>query len=68
MHDDSQNMSDEEIVSMALRDKAFFGHIVMRYENKLSAYIMRLGIRNVEDRQDTLQDIFIKVYKIASFK
>lgn len=63
MHDDSQNMSDEEIVSMALRDKAFFGHIVMRYENKLSAYIMRLGIRNVEDRQDTLQDIFIKVYK-----
>jgi len=56
-------MSDEEIVSMALRDKAFFAHIVLRYEDKLSRYIMRLGIRNAEDRQDTLQDIFIKIYK-----
>ena len=56
-------MSDEEIVSMALRDKAFFAHIVFRYEDKLSRYIMRLGIRNAEDRQDTLQDIFIKIYK-----
>ena len=24
---------------------------------------MRLGIRNAEDREDTLQDIFIKIYK-----
>ena len=63
MQNDSYNMSDEKIVSMALRDKAFFGHIVMRYEDKLSRYIMRLGIGNAEDRQDTLQDIFIKVYK-----
>jgi len=63
MRNDSQNMSDEEIVSMALRDKAFFAHIVLRYEDKLSRYIMRLGIGNKEDRQDTLQDIFIKIYK-----
>ena len=63
MQQDSQHMSDEEIVSMALRDKAFFAHIVLRYEDKLSRYIMRLGIRNAEDRQDTLQDIFIKIYK-----
>jgi len=63
MQKDPQLMSDEEIVSMALRDKAFFAHIVFRYEDKLSRYIMRLGIRNAEDRQDTLQDIFIKIYK-----
>ena len=63
MYQDPQDMSDEEIVSMALRDKAFFAHIVFRYEEKLSRYIARLGIRNEEDKQDTLQDIFIKVYK-----
>lgn len=63
MHQKSQNMSDEEIVSMTLRDKAFFAHIVLRYEEKLSRYITRLGVRNEEDRQDTLQDIFIKIYK-----
>ncbi len=51
------------MVTMALRDKAFFAHIVYRYEDKLSAYIRRLGVRNEEDNQDVLQDIFIKVYK-----
>lgn len=63
MQKDPQHMSDEEIVSMALRDKAFFAHIVLRYEDKLSRYITRLGIRNEEDKQDTLQDIFIKIYR-----
>lgn len=63
MQENPQLMSDDEIVSMALRDTAFFAHIVVRYEEKLSRYIMRLGIRNHEDRQDVLQDIFIKIYK-----
>lgn len=56
-------MSDEEIVRLALREPSFFGHIVDRYEAKLGRYIARLGVRNNEDRQDVLQDIFIKVYK-----
>ena len=63
MHPDSCDMSDEEIVSMALKEKAFFGHIVSRYEEKLGRYIQRLGIRNAEDQEDVLQEIFIKVYK-----
>ncbi len=63
MHEHTEHMTDEEIVSMALRDKAFFGHIVFRYEDKLSRYVLRLGVRNAEDRQDVLQDIFIKIYK-----
>lgn len=60
---DVQDMSDEEIVRMALAEKAFFGHIVVRYEEKLSRYVMRLGITNNEDREDVLQEIFIKVYR-----
>lgn len=56
-------MSDEEIVAKTLLDKAFFEHIVLRYEDKLSRYIWRLGIHNEDDRADVLQNIFIKVYK-----
>jgi RNA polymerase sigma-70 factor, ECF subfamily len=56
-------MSDEEAVALALQEKAFFGHIVLRYEEKLSRYIQRLGILNEEDRKDVLQNIFIKVFK-----
>ncbi len=57
------SMSDEEAVAMALRDKAFFTHLVMRYEDKLDRYIRRLGVRTHEDREDVLQEIFIKVYR-----
>ena len=63
MHNDTISMTDEEIVALSLTDTAFFGHIVSRYEGKLSTYIRRLGIRTKEDREDVLQNIFIKVYK-----
>ena len=57
------DLSDQEVVAMTLQDKAFFGHIVTRYEAKLSRYIERLGVRNAEDKEDVLQEIFIKVYR-----
>lgn len=63
MPDHEYSMTDEEAVALALREKAFFGHIVLRYEDKLSSYVRRLGIHNEEDRKDVLQNIFIKVYK-----
>lgn len=63
MHERNLHMSDEEAVALTLREKAFFGHIVLRYEDKLNRYIRRLGISNEEDRKDVLQNIFIKVYK-----
>lgn len=56
-------MTDEEVVSQVLRERSFFGHIVERYEAKLTRYIARLGIRSIDDQQDVLQEIFIKVYK-----
>lgn len=60
---DTSSMSDEEVVTMTLKEKAFFSHIVLRYEDKLASYVRRLGVRNEEDMKDVLQDIFIKVYK-----
>jgi RNA polymerase sigma-70 factor (ECF subfamily) len=34
-----------------------------RYEKKLFAYIMRISSFSPEEAEDTLQDVFIKVYK-----
>lgn len=56
-------MNDEEIVGMVLKEQNFFGHIIERYEAKLDRYIRRLGVHDVEDRADVLQDVFIKVYR-----
>ncbi|MEL6804210.1 MAG: sigma factor, partial [Bacteroidota bacterium] len=56
-------MNDEELVIAALKDQMFFGQIVERYQDKLSRYIHRLVVRNPDDRDDVLQEIFVKVYK-----
>lgn len=56
-------LTDQEVVALALRERAFFGHIVERYQEKLSRYVTRLGVRDPEERADVLQDIFIKVYR-----
>ena len=56
-------MTDEEIIKMVLREPAFFGHIIERYESKMRRYIRRLGVREPEDQDDVLQEIFMKVYK-----
>lgn len=56
-------LSDNELVTRSLKERAFFGDIVERYEPKLGRYITRLGVKDPDDRDDVLQDIFIKVYK-----
>jgi RNA polymerase sigma-70 factor (ECF subfamily) len=55
--------SDKELVALSLRERAFFGEIVERYEAKLGRYIARLGVIDPDDRDDVLQNVFIKVYK-----
>lgn len=55
--------TDAMAVQETLRNKEHFGVLISRYESKLLRYIRRLGVANVEDRADILQDIFIKVYR-----
>lgn len=56
-------LTDSEIVRKTLINRHFFEMIVLRYDEKLSRYLRRLGVSVHEDRQDVLQDIFIKIYK-----
>lgn len=63
MNNDSEQLSDEEIVKQTLKDANAIGLIIDRYEAKLQRYIMRLGVKNAEDQRDVLQDIFIKTFR-----
>lgn len=56
-------MTDEQIVRRTLADKEEFAFLIERYEAKLARYLERLGIGLAEDREDVLQNAFIKAYK-----
>ncbi len=55
--------TDAEVVSLVLSNKDFFVILISRYEEKLTRYMIRLGVSVQEDREDILQSVFIKVYK-----
>ncbi len=59
----SQSLTDEEIVRRTLADKDAFAEIIARYEAKLGRYLERLGVALPEDREDILQNAFIKAYR-----
>ncbi|MHB8860563.1 MAG: RNA polymerase sigma factor [Minisyncoccota bacterium] len=56
-------LTDEEIVRRTLLDKEAFALLIERYEAKLLRYVERLGIGVREDREDVLQNAFVKAYK-----
>ena len=53
---------DEEIARRARTDPDAFGPLVARYELRLDRYLSRLGLARKEDREDVLQNVFIKAY------
>jgi len=59
---DIANISDEELVKLTLANQDNFLYLVDRYKGRLLSYIRRLTNVNNEDAEDTLQEVFIKVY------
>ncbi|MDB4992232.1 MAG: subfamily polymerase sigma factor [Parcubacteria group bacterium] len=55
-------VSDQETVLAALKDRHAFSVLVDRYEMRLLRYIQRLGIFDIDVAKDILQETFIKVY------
>ena len=58
----AQNLSDAELVKLALENQNDFLYLVDRYKGKLLNYIRRLTNVNEDDAEDILQEVFIKVY------
>jgi RNA polymerase sigma-70 factor (ECF subfamily) len=62
------HVSDQDIIPFLLQDRNVFGVLVKRYANPLSRYIRRIGVVSKDDREDVLQNVFIKTYRnIHSF-
>ncbi|MFA5024641.1 MAG: RNA polymerase sigma factor [Patescibacteria group bacterium] len=55
-------LTDEELVKLTLENQDIFLYLMDRYKQKLSNYIRRITNANQEDIEDTLQEVFIKVY------
>lgn len=58
----NEEIDDAELVRLSLLDPANFVHIINRYQTKMLQYVRRLGARRLEDAEDIVQDIFLKVY------
>jgi RNA polymerase sigma-70 factor (ECF subfamily) len=58
-----EELTDEQVVEAILKgDKELYREIIKRYEKKLSHYLLKF-LSDRDDIEDTLQVIFIKVYK-----
>lgn len=57
-----ESLSDVELVKLTLADQENFLYLVNRYKDKLLHYIRRLTNTGLEEAEDTLQEVFIKVY------
>lgn len=57
-----KDISDEELVSLALKKQDDFVYIVEKYQAPLLRYIRRLSNISLEEAEDILQAVFIKTY------
>jgi len=65
---DCSEKTDEELVALVIKNVDYYECLVSRYQEKLERYIQRISNVTKEDREDLLQDIFVKVYlKLNSF-
>jgi RNA polymerase sigma-70 factor (ECF subfamily) len=60
---DCENMNDEDLVSLTLKDSDWFFCLASRYEEKLTRYIKRISGMQKEEAEDVLQDILVKTYQ-----
>lgn len=59
---DSAKILDAELVQKTLENPDEYIHIIERYKAKLLRYIHRISGQSVEECEDILQEVFIKVY------
>lgn len=55
-------ISDYQLVQKSLESSEFFGDIIERYEEKLSRFLLRIGAQDQAEREDVLQEVFVKIY------
>lgn len=61
--EDKKNLTDAELVEFSKHEPETFGFLMERYQGQLASYIRRLTQLPMEDVQDLLQEVFIKIYQ-----
>jgi len=60
---ENSSLVDCELVRLSLENADFFAQIVQKYEKPLLRYLLRISNVSLEEAEDLLQEIFIKVYQ-----
>ncbi len=58
-----EQKSDKDLVKLSLSDKEAFLPLMRRYEERLFRYILRISSFSQEEAEDTLQEVFIAIYR-----
>ena len=58
-----QNLDDEELVTLSLKESEYFYCLMRRYEEKLGRYLRRFTYLGDDDIADIVQESFISVYQ-----
>jgi RNA polymerase sigma-70 factor (ECF subfamily) len=59
---DIKDKTDNELVALIRENPESLSFVIDRYKNKLERYINRRTNISIHDREDILQEIFIKIY------
>jgi RNA polymerase sigma-70 factor, ECF subfamily len=60
---DIKDKTDNDLVVLVRKDPEALSYIIDRYKGKLERYISRRTCVSSHDREDILQDVFIKIYR-----
>lgn len=60
---DVSKLKDEEVLKLVIWNIDYFSEIIIRYEERLLRYIIRISFLDIADAENLLQEVFIKVYK-----
>ncbi|MFA7301678.1 MAG: sigma-70 family RNA polymerase sigma factor [Candidatus Shapirobacteria bacterium] len=62
IREECQNLEDMELVALSITDSQYFYCLMIRYEDKLSAYVRRFTYLSDADIADVVEDSFINAY------
>lgn len=59
----NRHSDDYSLVQKTIKQPEYFSEIIDRYQGPLNQFIYRIGVNDSDDREDILQETFIKAYK-----
>lgn len=61
--DEYKGKSDNELAALSVKNSDFFAYLMDRYEKPLGRYLSKIGGFYHDEKEQLLQDIFIKIYQ-----